>query len=1077
MEAKVDPSTLPPVLADLADACRQHRIREKWLVAPSRRIGQQWLDRLAFADVPVLNLHVFSLRSLARQLAAPGLAEETVPAHSVVADDEAAWWLELAWQSLPAKRRGPLTKLPISPALASAVSRTLHDLRMSGLDPNRLRSATLPDELADVAGKPRELANLWEHYERLLLKHRRCDAASLFSLAEQTLHRNSPSALPRDVVLLAPLGLEQWEAERRLLAAIGDDLVRLGQAASASHPSDLAVLPYLLNVTEAPEPKQDGTVTAFRAIGEANEVRGVFRSLLAEGCPLDHVEILVADPHTYVPLLVDLAQSWRPDATLSELPLTFATGLPAAYTRPGRALRQWLRWVDDGCPQQVLVDMYQEVLFDNLPGQGKRQQHAHRVKHRPLGRGDRKRMVVTCRQFARLLRETPIGRGADRYLPALDRSIAAAREQLREQLRCELAGSQDLESYDDPEQLTGRLRLRLLRLRLLRRHVKHLLALAPDFDSPASALHQVDEFLTRQVRRDSRIDTAARRRLRVKVEEALAWLAVARPKHWDSRRWIEQLLEQTHVHDQGPRPGAVHVSPLLGGAHSGRERVFIVGLDDTRFPGLGLQDPVLLDEEREAICEHLPLGADQPRHRLEQLVELFQRLPARAKVTLSCVARSLEEDREMFPSPPLQSIVELAQCQGASWDRPVSFIPTRTEIAVTEFEWWLRRLCDAGERQLWLRHPHYRDGRRAWEARRGNQLTRYSGFVPAAAVHLSPLIGFESVEGQRGEPSRGWSASAMETAGACPLRFFFKYGLKVRPPEELAADEDRWLDPLQFGSLMHEVFRRFMTYCVAKEELPNFERHHHELAKQLGDVLEAEKLVHPPPSESAFRQQARIMQLACGVFLDEEERHCERLQPRFFEAAIGWGEGEDNTLQSADPMPIPIGEHRQLLAWGQVDRVDQRRDDEHVFEVWDYKTGRSNRYDVGKPFSRGQHVQNIFYTLLVQAALRTTVDPAARVGRFGYFFPGISTWGARVAWPAEELSDGPDVLRMLADVMGSGAYLPTWSDKDCKWCDYVDVCGSRQLYGIVKSSAAQADQAEGDDAQRLAAWKELQNVK
>ena len=50
----------------------------------------------------------------------------------------------------------------------------------------------------------------------------------------------------------------------------------------------------------------------------------------------------------------------------------------------------------------------------------------------------------------------------------------------------------------------------------------------------------------------------------------------------------------------GPRGGCLHVAHVLAGGHSGRPHTFIVGLDDGRFPGVGLQDPILLDEERRA---------------------------------------------------------------------------------------------------------------------------------------------------------------------------------------------------------------------------------------------------------------------------------------------------------------------------------------------------------------------------------------------------------------------------------------------------------------------------------------------
>ena len=31
--------------SELATVCRDHLLSEKWLIAPSRRVGHQWLDR------------------------------------------------------------------------------------------------------------------------------------------------------------------------------------------------------------------------------------------------------------------------------------------------------------------------------------------------------------------------------------------------------------------------------------------------------------------------------------------------------------------------------------------------------------------------------------------------------------------------------------------------------------------------------------------------------------------------------------------------------------------------------------------------------------------------------------------------------------------------------------------------------------------------------------------------------------------------------------------------------------------------------------------------------------------------
>ena len=87
------------------------------------------------------------------------------------------------------------------------------------------------------------------------------------------------------------------------------------------------------------------------------------------------------------------------------------------------------------------------------------------------------------------------------------------------------------------------------------------------------------------------------------------------------------------------------------------------------------------------------------------------------------------------------------------------------------------------------------------------------------------------------------SASALETAGRCPLAFFFRNGLGLYPQDELEIDLDRWIDPAQFGLLLHETFRQFMTELVAAGKRPEFERDHKSLASILADRVQQGSVV------------------------------------------------------------------------------------------------------------------------------------------------------------------------------------------------------------------------------------------
>ena len=58
----------------LGDICREELIQEKWLIAPSLRVGQQWLDRVALDGQPILNARIKTFKVLAIELAANEMA-------------------------------------------------------------------------------------------------------------------------------------------------------------------------------------------------------------------------------------------------------------------------------------------------------------------------------------------------------------------------------------------------------------------------------------------------------------------------------------------------------------------------------------------------------------------------------------------------------------------------------------------------------------------------------------------------------------------------------------------------------------------------------------------------------------------------------------------------------------------------------------------------------------------------------------------------------------------------------------------------------------------------------------------
>jgi len=57
-------------LEAISKVCEANKFDDKWLVAPDKRTGNQWLETIARNGHPTINLHVKTLKSMALDIAA-----------------------------------------------------------------------------------------------------------------------------------------------------------------------------------------------------------------------------------------------------------------------------------------------------------------------------------------------------------------------------------------------------------------------------------------------------------------------------------------------------------------------------------------------------------------------------------------------------------------------------------------------------------------------------------------------------------------------------------------------------------------------------------------------------------------------------------------------------------------------------------------------------------------------------------------------------------------------------------------------------------------------------------------------
>lgn len=635
----------------LSDLCYRRAPDEKWLLAPSRRVGFGWLDSVARSGQPLVNVRVRTLRGMALELAQPEMARLGLQyLQGVKAEVIMAGVLERSRD----KGGGYLSGVDESQGLTRAVLGSIEDLRLAGLCPGDLDAGEFEVEL-----KGRQVRTLLLEYEKELVESGLVDYAGALAIATRRLAGEGPAMTGGALVIMpADMEAELKGMERSLWSAVpGESRVVLpvdqpGEEGGGR--ADAALLGWVLDPTAAPEPAGDGSAGIFRATGEVNEVREVFGRCAQNGIPLDEVELIHTETTTYVPLVYEFACRLEQDEA-GEVPVTFAEGIPVRYSRPARALLSWLSWIGSDFEQQVLVRMVEEGLLEI---------------------GEHGGEAPALSQLGALLKALPIGGGRERYLEVLGRSVARLEERA-----------------------SGRAE----RLREVRDLARDLLEWVTDEkDGQAAVLDGAAAFLEKRARCSGRFDEYCREFLLEKIGELADCVREEDTAGLKPRVWLAELAGESQAGGQGPRPGCMYVTPLSAGGHSGRAHTFIVGLDDGRFPGAGSQDPILLDGERGRMSDELSTGAGRLARRNREFALLLSRL--RGTITLSYSCRDIIDDRAAFPSPVLLSAYRILSGSREGdvagfleWTPdPVSFAPEEPGCSIDLTGWWLWRLCVAG---------------------------------------------------------------------------------------------------------------------------------------------------------------------------------------------------------------------------------------------------------------------------------------------------------------------------------------------------------------------------------------------
>ena len=997
-----------PVLAGLAEFDRQHRLERKLLLGPDVNYGRELLGALARCTGGWLGWEPTTLRTLAEELVFVPLAA----AGWRVADDvEIASLLDRAFDACLAE--GTLhaafaeqgRKLGIRAAVRDAVLA----LRVAGATPEMVRRVTGRESPAG------QIPVVMERFAALLAAAGLVDPAGLFEGALRSFDAESPFVLD-GLIVVAP-GLRPRGLAGQLFERLGDRRHTL------------------------PDPGADGPLFAegvtpalFHAATPADEVREVLRRALAPaGVTWDQVEIVATDPETYGVALHGLALR-------NEVPLTALKGVPMARTRTGRAVARVLEWLEEGLPADLV--------------------------HEALECGE---LAPDGATLARALRRPRIGWGRKRYDEALRR--------LRD--GSYVAGRSERHEEEDDESLARRRAAAEAEARTLAAVLERLLAIVPA-EVPERGVHAEPqttpavlakaalgylELVSLTGGAESRARERHLNRLRrlaeVEGEPRQPFstaIAVLREALGDLRAWPLAAAAGSPWAAAG---GSIHLTDLEHAGTTGRSHVFVVGLDADRVGGSRIQDPILTDAVRgrlNALLGHEALATTADRAAEGRAAVRRALGGLTGHVTLSYATASSPEAGAAGPSwVMLEALRGDPALAAAGYDvlrtrlgEPASAVP-RDGLALDERDVWLGELAAGpllldGREVVRAVHPDLARGLEACEARQGPELSVHHGLLAETAGRFDPVAA-----------GRPISASSLAALATCPLRWFYKYGLGLRPPEDMEYDPECWLDRMERGSLLHRVFERFVREFRERQGEVAGDAAGRRLEEIARDEIRRWRNDVPPPGEAVFQAEQRETIEIAHRYLQLEREQAKTEPGAWLDAEYRFGFGPQ-----AVALGLPDG--RRLPLQGSIDRVDRLPDG--TLRVIDYKTGSARMYvhaSKDAPLKGGRVLQAALYAHAAAELLGAAVSVSE------YWFP---TSDRAVPYRPADLRDAPTVIASLLEHPRTGVFVPTIEKGDCAYCDYAPICRATYQERYHQTTSPPAEWAKAH-AESLAEYRGL----
>jgi ATP-dependent helicase/nuclease subunit B len=1040
---KIVSSKANAVLLDAARAfLSEHAGKTQVVVLGATKAAADEFVRGA-SDHGCFGVHALTLTQLAATVAGPAMGEAGLaPLTRLGAEAVAARVAHTAFQAEKLQYFSPVAEMP---GFARAVAATLRELRLQGVGAQDLKKA----------GKPgADLALLLQLFDEQLEERRLADLADVLGLATQEVadrgHRLA--GLP---LLLLDLPLD-YKAQREFVQVLVDRspsvlALELGNAGfslcgfpdpetgleTCFTPLD-RVRRYLFSA-ETPEGVTSDSSLIFSAPGEGLECVEIarrIRALAESGTPFDRIAILLRDPIRYQPLMEDALRR-------AGIPEYFSRGT-ARPDPGGRAFLALLACAGEGCtatrfaeylslgqvpaldqsgapprPPRTFVAADDELIPGTQVGPAEEEAEAD------VGMG-----LVAPANWEKLLVDAAVVGGYERW----ERRLRGLENELKQKLA-------ETRRDDDPARAR------------IERQIEHLGNLARFALPLIEYLHSLPDRAAWGVWID-RLSDLAGMALRW-PESVLAVLAELQPMSDVGPVELDEvygvLADRLGTLRREP-PRRRYGRVFVGSIEEARGRVFDVvflpGLAEGVFPKRAFEDPLLLDDGREAVSPYLGRRRDRDvRERL--LLRIAAAAPAN-ELIVSYPRVNVEQSRPRVPSFYALEVLRAAEGRLPNLrefeKRAAAGSPTRLDWpapreatqAIDDAEYdlaWLkasgnakgsgRYLIEASKtladslRMRWKRW----DRRKWWDG---------DGIVDPDTATLAALNAHRL-------RARSYSPSSLQQFASCPYKFLLYAICQLRPREESVALEQ--MDPLTRGALFHQV--QFESLCALREQglLPfpadGMDRVLAIADEALNRVAKQQKEDLAPAIPRVWENEIEDIRTDLRGWVQHAAMQREWVPARF-EFAFGLKEHTDHRDPSSTSAEAKI--LNGVRVRGSIDLIERRIDliegQRDVLRITDHKTGKAPESGPVH-VSGGTVLQPVVYALAAEQLLNAKVESSrlfycTQRGDYSEYHVTINDDARRRTAQVFTIIDGAIAGGFLPAAPLSGT---------CAFCDYQPVCG------------------------------------